>query len=119
MDVLRLGVKCYSRAAQLDPENAGIWHNIGFNYLAQAAEMQRKGDDEDADSLRQRALNAMKRSLSLEPKSHTHWNAMGVVAIRSGEAYFGLAQHSFIKSIECENNSVAWTNLGVLYLVMR
>ena len=35
----------------------------------------------------------------------------------AGRDHFGVAQHSFIRSVECENNSEAWTNLGVLYLV--
>jgi tetratricopeptide (TPR) repeat protein len=114
-DVLKLGVACYAKAARLQPENAGVWHNLACNYHAQA---ENTPDGVAAEDLRHKALSAMKRALSLEPKSHLHWNAMGVLAFRTGEAYFGLAQHAFIKSVEQENNSEAWTNLGILYLVM-
>ena len=55
--------------------------------------------------------------IELPPQSAAHWNALGVAAMAAGEDFFGLAQHSFIRSAECENNSLAWTNLGVLYLI--
>ena len=28
--------RCYARAAQLQPDSAGIWHNLALNYHAQA-----------------------------------------------------------------------------------
>ena len=36
LSVLELGARCYARAAQLQPENAGIWRNLAVNYHAQA-----------------------------------------------------------------------------------
>jgi hypothetical protein len=48
--------------------------------------------------------------------SHALWNLLGVVAF-AGDNH-ALAQHAFIKSVTAENNSIAWTNLGILYLVL-
>ena len=36
LSVLELGARCYARAAQLQPDNAGIWRNLAVNYHAQA-----------------------------------------------------------------------------------
>lgn len=100
-----------------------------------------------------------KKAVSLQPSCHGHWNTLGVIAAcgkGTGINYVGmakwfllvlkctgiddpaLAQHSFIRSIQEENNvwfpqpvicdlwplyvcfnpqnAVAWTNLGALYL---
>lgn len=53
----------------------------------------------------------------LNSKNHQYWNALGVVASCKGIENYALAQHSFIKSVQVEqNNVVAWTNLGATYL---
>ena len=94
LSVLELGARCHARAAQLQPDNAGIWRNLAVNYHAQA---QCGGDTDSVAKLRAKALSAAKRALSLEPKSAAHWNVLGVLAMSAGEEYFGVAQHSFIR----------------------
>ena len=94
LSVLELGARCYARAAQLQPDNAGIWRNLAVNYHAQA---QCGGDTDSVAKLRAKALSAAKRALSLEPKSAANWNVLGVLAMSAGEEYFGVAQHSFIR----------------------
>ena len=89
-----MGARCYARAAQLQPENAGIWRNLAVNYHAQA---ECKSDQESVTKMRAKALSSAKRALSLEPKSAAHWNVLGVLAMSAGEEYFGVAQHSFIR----------------------
>ena len=44
---------------------------------------------------------AIKKSVSLDPSHHAHWNALGVV---SAGVSTSLAQHAFIKSIQIEPN---------------
>ena len=56
----------------------------------------------------------VRKSLKLEPANRSAWNLLGVAAFAAEN--FGLAQHAFIKSVQAENNSTAWTNLGILYL---
>ncbi|PIO29705.1 hypothetical protein AB205_0213400, partial [Aquarana catesbeiana] len=54
----------------------------------------------------------------MDSSNHQYWNALGVVCCSKGVNNNVLAQHAFIKSIQCQpNNAVAWTNLGALYLV--
>jgi Flp pilus assembly protein TadD len=57
-----------------------------------------------------------RKSLSLDPTNHAVWNLLGVIAFEADN--HRLAQHAFIKSVTTESNSTAWTNLGILYLVL-
>ena len=58
----------------------------------------------------------VRKALKLEPANRSAWNLLGVISFATEN--FGLAQHAFIKSVQTENNSTAWTNLGILYLVL-
>eukprot|EP00095_Tigriopus_kingsejongensis_P006860 maker-scaffold176_size284796-snap-gene-1.23 protein:Tk06860 transcript:maker-scaffold176_size284796-snap-gene-1.23-mRNA-1 annotation:"conserved hypothetical protein" len=73
------------------------------------------GTSEEQALLRQRATVAIKKAIKLQPKGHSHWSLFGVVALKAEN--YALAQHAFIRSIEAENNAMAWTNLGILYLM--
>ncbi|SGY22813.1 BQ5605_C019g08861 [Microbotryum silenes-dioicae] len=61
------------------------------------------------------AIRALKFGLHHEPFNSSFWNALGVLTFDiSGR----LAQHCFIRSIEHNSqNAIAWTNLGLFYLV--
>lgn len=112
-ELVRIGTRCYVRALQLVPDNAECWHDLALNYNVQA-EM----DCGKVKEFRHKALSAVKKALTLNSKSHQHWNLLGVIAASSELQNHALAQHAFIKSIEAENNAIAWTNLGILYLLL-
>ena len=71
-----------------------------------------------SSDLESKCLSAMKRAIALDPRNHTFWNALGVFAMSFKEEDYKLAQHCFCKAIQLENNSLSWTNLGVLYLML-
>ncbi|XP_071101530.1 superkiller complex protein 3-like [Haliotis cracherodii] len=112
MEVLQVGARCYGRALKSIPESASLWHDLGVNYFHQS-ELSTSASVE----LSQKAIQALKKAISLDPNNFRHWNALGVVVCAKYCYKPELAQHCFIKSIEVEsNNVVAWTNLGTLYL---
>ena len=66
-----------------------------------------------------RSLAAAKEAVKLDPSSWFYWNSLGVICMSSDIKNYSLAQHSFIVAIEKEaNNSISWTNLGSLYLLL-
>ncbi|XP_077989019.1 tetratricopeptide repeat protein 37-like isoform X1 [Glandiceps talaboti] len=114
IQVLSLGAKCYGRALSLKPECSSLWHDLGINYYRQAQEIS---DDKDGPELAHKSLKCLQKAITIETSSHQHWNALGVVAASKYVKKSKMAQHAFIKSIHAENNNViAWTNLGTLYL---
>ncbi|KAM9367468.1 superkiller complex protein 3 [Phaethornis superciliosus] len=116
-ELLALGGRCYSRALKLMPLPS-IWCDLGISYYRQAEHLTAVGTDmNEASELLEKSLECVKKAVRLDSKNHLFWNALGVVASSRGIGNYALAQHSFIKSIQAEdNNFVAWTNLGVLYL---
>ena len=60
--------------------------------------------------------SCVRKAISFESGNSVFWNLLGLVAFAADD--HGLAQHAFIKSVTLDNNSVAWTNLGILYLVL-
>ncbi|XP_035745210.1 tetratricopeptide repeat protein 37 [Egretta garzetta] len=117
-ELLTLGGRCYGRALKLMPLPS-IWCDLGINYYRQAEHLTAVGTDmNEISELLEKSLQCLKKAVRLDSKNHLYWNALGVVASSSAIGNYALAQHSFIKSVQAEQiNVVAWTNLGVLYLV--
>ncbi|XP_075037195.1 superkiller complex protein 3 [Mixophyes fleayi] len=117
-EILELGGRCYGRALKLQP-SANIWCDLGINYFYQAENLLNpdcKGSS--SNDLLEKSLQCIKKSIMMDSSNHQYWNALGVVCCCKGMNNNALAQHAFIKSIQCQaNNAVAWTNLGALYLV--
>nr|XP_006811551.1 PREDICTED: tetratricopeptide repeat protein 37-like [Saccoglossus kowalevskii] len=115
MEMLALGAKCYGRSLSLKPECSPLWHDLGVNYYRQAENLK---DDVKAKEVAKKALQCLQKAVSFDVSNHLHWTALGVIASSKYINNAKLSQHAFIKSINAENNNVvAWTNLGVLYLV--
>ncbi len=84
---------------------ASYFYDLGVCYR-EAHLSTRKEEYRDA------GMNAVKRALNLNPGSEVYWNALGLLTTDDL-----LAQHAFIKALECNPNSVdAWTHLGFLYM---
>ncbi|KAM9328956.1 superkiller complex protein 3 [Gastrophryne carolinensis] len=117
-EVLELGARCYGRALKLQPA-ANIWCDLGINYYYQAQHRMHSGIQEtDPSDLLERSVQCIKKSVIMDSSNHQYWNTLGVVSCSKGISNNALAQHAFIKSIQCQpNNAVAWTNLGALYLI--
>nr|XP_032824456.1 tetratricopeptide repeat protein 37 isoform X2 [Petromyzon marinus] len=125
---LELGARCYGRALRLLPGCSGPWHDLGVNYYRQAQHLRQEAARSPSTELAQetagaamevldKALQSLKKAVMLDSSNHRHWSALGVVAASEGVKNEALAQHAFIKSIQAEqNNVVAWTHLGALYL---
>ena len=62
------------------------------------------------------SVRALKRAIELESGNSEFWNALGVV---TSEVNAAVAQHAFVRSLHLnERSPVAWTNLGVLALLV-
>ncbi|PVD20045.1 hypothetical protein C0Q70_20539 [Pomacea canaliculata] len=114
LEMLELATKCYGKALKILPENSSLWHDFGISFYYQCCQLK---SSSEAKLLVEKSISVLKKAVSLEPTDPTHWTALGVVAASRYAKNYSLAQHCFIKSIECEsNNAVAWTNLGTVYL---
>nr|CAB3267341.1 tetratricopeptide repeat protein 37-like [Phallusia mammillata] len=113
-ELLSLGTKCFSRALSLNNNLSSLWHDLGHN-LFHCAKME--SELSVATQLAEKSQNVLQKAISLEPNNHILWNSLGVVTSSKYIENWGLAQHSFIKSIEADsNNCWAWSNLGFMYL---
>ncbi|KAM4050000.1 superkiller complex protein 3 isoform 2-T3 [Anomaloglossus baeobatrachus] len=117
-EILELGARCYGRALKLQP-SANIWCDLGINYFYQA---QHSLISDNAGSnqtdLLEKSVQCIKKAIMMDSGNHQYWNALGVISCSNGVNNKALAQHAFIKSIQCQqNNAIAWTNLGALYLL--
>ncbi|XP_014452741.1 superkiller complex protein 3 [Alligator mississippiensis] len=117
-ELLILGGRCYGRALKL-MSLPNIWCDLGINYYRQAQHLTAVGSDtNEISELLEKSVQCLKKAVRLDSKNYLYWNALGVVASCSAIGNYALAQHCFIKSVQAEQiNVVAWTNLGVLYLV--
>ncbi|XP_012943920.1 tetratricopeptide repeat protein 37 isoform X2 [Aplysia californica] len=115
--LLEIGARCYSQAVKILPDQSALWHDLGISLYRQSQVLVASGEVTLSLAVLQRAKQAVRKALSLEPKDWRHWNILGVLACCKEDENLGLAQHCFIKSIGCESsNVVAWSNLGALYL---
>ncbi|XP_059178471.1 superkiller complex protein 3-like isoform X2 [Physella acuta] len=117
MELLKIGARCYSQAVKILPESGALWHDLSISLYHQSQLLLSLDSVAEGLQLLEKSCQAVKKALVLEPNNWRHWNALGVIACCSAEQKPALAQHCFIKSIECESSNVtAWTNLGVFYL---
>lgn len=114
LQLLELGSKCYTRALQIRPENTICWQSLATNFHYQCLEMTQPESRKKARSL---CFSAIRKALSLSPKSHILWNALGVFA--ASDDNLPLAQHAFVQSVNVQNNTLAWINLGVVYYILK
>ncbi|XP_033116341.1 tetratricopeptide repeat protein 37-like isoform X2 [Anneissia japonica] len=111
-ELLAIGARCYGKALQLLPDCASLWHDLGSNYLRQA-----QCNTDEATALGNKAVQCLKKAVSLDSSNNSHWNALGTACSAKEIDLPKLAQHALIKAIQIEENDVvAWTNLGALYL---
>ncbi|XP_050293501.1 tetratricopeptide repeat protein 37 isoform X2 [Anthonomus grandis grandis] len=107
-------VKCYCKSVSLNKENSYLWHDLATCYLQFGVHIKKN----DKSRLLECALSAAHHCTTLNPENWLHWNLLGNVAMLKDPPNYALAQHSFIKAVIAESNSaIAWTNLGVLYLL--
>ncbi|XP_033749913.1 LOW QUALITY PROTEIN: tetratricopeptide repeat protein 37-like [Pecten maximus] len=113
LQTLELGARCYGRALKALSDCASLWHDLGVNFFYQS---QQSAQTDVIARLSTKAVNSLKKALTIDPKNHLHWNALGRVFCSKGCYSPDKAQHCFIKSIQAEpNNVVAWSNLATLY----
>ncbi|KAJ7335765.1 hypothetical protein JRQ81_013706 [Phrynocephalus forsythii] len=117
-DLLSLGGRCYGRGLKL-MSSPNTWCDLGINYYHQAQHLTAMGSREnEITELLEKSVQCLKKAVRLDSKNHLYWNALGVVACCKGVENYALAQHAFIRSIQADQiNVIAWTNLGVLYLI--
>uniref|UniRef100_A0A8C7EGZ2 TTC37 protein n=1 Tax=Nothoprocta perdicaria TaxID=30464 RepID=A0A8C7EGZ2_NOTPE len=118
-ELLTLGGRCYGRALKLAPLPS-IWCDLGINYYRQAEHLTAMGTDvNETNELLEKSLQCIKKAVRLDSKNHHYWNALGVVASCSGKSSVKplAAKCPKLEGKLINANVVAWTNLGVLYLV--
>ncbi|XP_066459101.1 superkiller complex protein 3 [Eleutherodactylus coqui] len=117
-ELLELGGRCYGRALKLQ-SSANIWCDLGINYFYQAQHLLFSDPaGRNHSDLLEKSVQCIKKSIMMDSSNHQYWNALGVVCCSKDVDNKAVAQHAFIKSIQCQqNNVIAWTNLGALYLL--
>ncbi|KAM4707819.1 superkiller complex protein 3 [Discoglossus pictus] len=117
-ELLKLGGRCYGRSLKLQ-STANLWCDLGINYYYQAQHLLSSDiNSNETSDLLEKSHQCIKKAVMMDSGNHLYWNILGVISCSKGISSYALAQHAFIKSIQCEqNNVVAWTNLGALYLV--
>ena len=109
-NLAHLAVKSYNRGLELEPSCSEYLIDLTRSYLELA---KYQGE------YLLHALTLSKRSVQLRPHDHIAWNLLGAVCIK--QKVYSLAQHACIKSlnIDKDDNPVAWTNLGLLYMLNK
>ncbi|CAL1530763.1 unnamed protein product [Lymnaea stagnalis] len=118
LELLKIGASCYSQALKIFPDSGSLWHDLSVILYHQSSHISLSDPtSHDGQALLSQATQAVRKAIILEPKDWRHWNVLGVIACCNANFKPALAQHCFIKSIECEaSNVTAWTNLGAFYL---
>ncbi|XP_066249141.1 superkiller complex protein 3 isoform X2 [Euwallacea similis] len=115
-ELFEIAIKFYCKAVSLAQDNPFFWHDLSTCYLDYARCL--KNPDARSQYL-DNALSTAQQCTLLNPGFWQHWNLLGNIALFKDTPNYALAQHSFIKAVIAENNSsVAWTNLGTLYLLL-
>ncbi|XP_053557471.1 SKI3 subunit of superkiller complex protein isoform X2 [Bombina bombina] len=117
-ELVKLGGRCYGRCLKLQSAS-NLWCDLGINYYYQAQNLLNSDSrNNEISDLLEKSLQCIKKAVMMDSGNYLYWNALGVVSCSKEINNNALAVHAFIKSIQCEqNNVVAWTNLGALYLV--
>ncbi|RKO90825.1 hypothetical protein BDK51DRAFT_28769, partial [Blyttiomyces helicus] len=108
--ILRLGetacsITLSSHAAPQDLA-AARWHDLA---LCRFLRWRDRPDDEAMLAL---AVRAIRAAIRAQPRAWMYWNALGVMSVEAGPK---VAQHAFIKAIECDPRTpVPWANFGYL-----
>eukprot|EP00041_Stephanoeca_diplocostata_P033189 m.1091419 g.1091419 ORF g.1091419 m.1091419 type:complete len:1666 (-) comp24287_c0_seq8:200-5197(-) len=118
-----VALQAYTHVVNAAPSSAAGWLDLALCHahaLIHASTLNREGSDAaattDSGITRATCMEVARRAVSCSPQNAVAWNTLGVVAAIGGSNY-GLAQHAFIKSIECDGRSaLPWVNLGALYL---
>ncbi|EFN89108.1 Tetratricopeptide repeat protein 37 [Harpegnathos saltator] len=114
-ETLKLAIRCICRALSLTQNSSLLWHDLACCYLMQLRRNFIK--DVDKSDVATKCLAAAKQAVKLSPQSWLHWNLLGIVCMSQDVKNYALAQHCFVTAIDREpNNSIAWSNLGTLYL---
>eukprot|EP00118_Oscarella_pearsei_P013030 m.100186 g.100186 ORF g.100186 m.100186 type:complete len:1137 (+) comp37085_c0_seq8:16-3426(+) len=112
--LLFLAPRAYATGLQFMPGAAFLWHDLGIGLYCQS--MVIEGDRKK--EMLQSSLQALMKSVKLDDGMAEYWISLGVVSMDPVLRDFALAQHAFIRSIQLQPiNAVAWSNLGVLYLL--
>jgi superkiller protein 3 len=93
-----------------------LWHELALTYYHRTVKYP-KTIELDRECLRL-ASEAAKYCIKLLPSRWQNWNLLGVICTHKEFENLPLAQHCFIKSVTIDKASaVAWSNLGVLYML--
>jgi hypothetical protein len=91
LEILRLAVRCYSRAIHGQASNSccwSLWHQLGLSFGGLARLETGRGHEASA-------MRALKQALRLAPGQRLAWISLGAVACQLED--WPLAQHAFIK----------------------
>ncbi|XP_011495670.1 PREDICTED: tetratricopeptide repeat protein 37 [Ceratosolen solmsi marchali] len=113
-ELFSLATRCYCRGLNLSENSSLLWHDLAHCYLTQL----HLDPSVDRNDIVLKCLAAAKEAVQINPSYWFHWNVLGVICMANEIKNYALAQHSFVMAIEIESNSVSWTNLGCLYLLL-
>ncbi|XP_062516907.1 tetratricopeptide repeat protein 37-like isoform X2 [Corticium candelabrum] len=112
-EILNLSTRAYGQALRLAPTSPSIWHDLAISFIA----LSKCTSDSGREDFVMKAIESLKKAVSLSSNNYYYWNALGVVCCLSGVCDTALAQHCFVRSLQLNSaNATTWSNLGTLYL---
>ncbi|XP_060530734.1 tetratricopeptide repeat protein 37 [Cylas formicarius] len=115
-ELFECAAKFYCNAISFTKGDVNLWYDLGICYVMHS----KVTSDTRKEKLLNFALHVAQHCTSLKPTSWQNWNLLGTIIMLGNSSNFALAQHAFIKAVTADHNSyVAWTNLGVLYLILN
>lgn len=113
LSMLKLGDAAYANGIDADPSSATLFYDRGVNNYWQFLVLHsQQRESEEANALRQRAVDCFKKAIILSPTNEVYWDSLGVVVERPS-----LRQHCFIKALQINPNyAPAWSDLGLMYM---
>lgn len=116
--------RCYSqlliitsKKKSLNSAQKYIWYDIAKCYLKNALSVDI--DKNECLEFKSKAEQAIKKSLSLDPKNKDFWNTMGVIKAIEETNDYHYSYNCFVKSLQIEINAVAYNNLGVKCMIHK
>lgn len=77
------------KALRLQPSNATLWYFMGKEYQMEAYRMSAR--PEQVQKIKQEAINAFRKAVSLSPTYHVYWFDLGVLEYSTGYEKEGIA----------------------------
>ncbi|EFC41047.1 predicted protein [Naegleria gruberi] len=111
LDYLKQASTSFTSLISLDENDSDTWFDLAVSEINQLFDMVGPHGD-DHKELRGKALEHIRKAITLSPHNSNYWNCMGIISDNDV-----VKQHCYIRATQIDTkNHIAWNNLGALYL---